>query len=195
MAHGTPIADRPLDRQDAILDAAFRSFAAYGFRRTTMDDIARTAGISRSALYLHFRNKEDIFRSMAERYFAETEAEVRAILAADAGPSAAVLTAALAAKDGKFMDVVLGTPHGSELLDAGITITGDLSLAWETRITAHLADWFARRGAAGDLGTPRELASSLMVALKGLKQSHRSLDEHRAAQTRLARIFVRASGI
>ena len=57
------------DRQDAILDAAFHAFATYGYRRTAMDDIARGAGMSRTALYLHYRNKEDIFRSLALRYF------------------------------------------------------------------------------------------------------------------------------
>ena len=56
-------------RPDAILDAAFGAFAAYGYRRTTMEDIAHAAGLSRTALYLHFRSKEDLFRSLTLRHF------------------------------------------------------------------------------------------------------------------------------
>ena len=36
-------------------------FLAYGFARTTMDDIARAADMSRPALYLLFKNKTDIY--------------------------------------------------------------------------------------------------------------------------------------
>jgi AcrR family transcriptional regulator len=157
-----------------------------------MDDIARCAGISRSALYLHFRNKEDILRSMASAYFAETEAAVAQVLSDLSAPAADVLAAAIAAKDGKFMDVVIGTAHGHELLDAGIAITGDLALAWETRVAALMADWFRKRGGSPDLGSPEDVAQTLMAALKGLKTTSRNLDGHRAAQARLAAIFVRA---
>ena len=40
-------------------------FLAYGFARTTMDDIARAADMSRPALYLLFRNKGQIYRAIA----------------------------------------------------------------------------------------------------------------------------------
>ena len=100
------------DREDAILDAAFHAFAGYGYRRVTMEDIAAGAGLSRTALYQHFRNKEDIFRSLSERYFGLCLAEMERALLAD-GAAEDVLRAAFIAKDGKFMDVVLGTPHGA----------------------------------------------------------------------------------
>ncbi|TIN71546.1 MAG: helix-turn-helix transcriptional regulator, partial [Mesorhizobium sp.] len=48
-----------------ILDGAMKVFLAYGFSRTTMDDIARAADMSRPALYLLFKNKTDIFRAIA----------------------------------------------------------------------------------------------------------------------------------
>ena len=49
-------------KRDAVYDAASAVFAQYGFRRTTMNDIAKSAGISRPALYLMFENKEDLFQ-------------------------------------------------------------------------------------------------------------------------------------
>jgi AcrR family transcriptional regulator len=65
-------------RRQAILKAAFDAFCSYGFRRTSMEDIARGANMSRAALYLHYRNKEDIFRSLAQFYYDDAVAQVRA---------------------------------------------------------------------------------------------------------------------
>jgi len=182
----------PKDRQDAILNAAFHAFATYGFRRTTMDDIACAAGLSRTALYLHFRNKEDLFRHMTRTFFAEVNDALERILSApDADPSV-TLAAAFRAKDGKFMEVVLGTPHGPELMDAGFSIAGDIATEGEARVQAQLAAWIARRPTPPDLGTPDQIAETLMAALKGIKATSKTLSDYRAAQGRLAAVFGRA---
>src|ERR1700721_3126433 len=46
----------------ALLDAAVGVFARFGFRKTSMDDVARAAGVSRQGLYLSFASKEELFR-------------------------------------------------------------------------------------------------------------------------------------
>ena len=187
----TPTQPLP-DRQDAILDAAFRAFATYGYRRTAMDDIARGAGMSRTALYLHYRNKEDIFRSLAVRYFEEALRDMRAALERRGQSVEEALLAAFVAKDGKFMEAVLTTPHGEELMDAGFSVTGDLAAAGEAQMVAAFAAWLARRGVPEGVGTPAEVAQAIMAAVKGLKTSVRSLEDYRAGQARLARLFARA---
>lgn len=180
------------DRQDAILDAAFHAFATYGFRRTTMDDIAQGAGLSRTALYLHFRNKEDLFRHLAQRYFDEVARDFARILDHPSNDPAATLSAAFRAKDGKFMDVVLGTPHGAELMDAGFSIAADIAEVGEAALQARLAAWIGRHRTPPDLGAPDDIARTLMAALKGIKSGATGLDDYRAAQNRLAAIFGRA---
>src|SRR3954469_11999068 len=50
-------------RQERVLAAALEVFGRYGFRKTSMDEIARAADISRQGLYLHFANKEALFRA------------------------------------------------------------------------------------------------------------------------------------
>lgn len=178
----------PQDRQDAILDAAFHAFAGYGYRRVSMEDIARGAGLSRTALYLHFRNKEDIFRSLSERYFAQCHADMTTALAAP-GAAKDVLRRAFVAKDGKFMDVVLGTPHGRELLDAGFAVAGDIAAQAEEALAALLAGWLAGRGLSED--DPAQVAATVMAALKGLKTSARNIDDYRTGQSVLARMVAR----
>ncbi|MGL6210530.1 MAG: TetR/AcrR family transcriptional regulator, partial [Paracoccaceae bacterium] len=170
------------DRQDTILDAAFHAFATYGFRRTTMDDVATAASLSRTALYVHFRNKEDLFRQLTRRYFADVTTAVAVILVNPDADPVRVLNAVFVAKDGKFMDVVLGTPHGPELMDAGFSIAGDVAAEGEAAIEGHLASWIARLRREPDLGTPVEIAQTLMAALKGIKSSSSNLTDYRAAQ-------------
>jgi AcrR family transcriptional regulator len=46
--------------QDQILQAAKQLFQLYGFRRVTIDDIARAIGKARSSLYYYYKTKEDI---------------------------------------------------------------------------------------------------------------------------------------
>ncbi|MGD7653845.1 MAG: TetR/AcrR family transcriptional regulator [Verrucomicrobiales bacterium] len=59
--------------EDRILDPAMELFIRHGFRRTTMGDIAKKADMSRPALYLVYRNKEEIFRAVVLRYSMELE--------------------------------------------------------------------------------------------------------------------------
>jgi len=50
-------------RSAAVLEAALGRFAQFGYRKTSMDDVARAAGISRPGLYFLFNSKEELFRA------------------------------------------------------------------------------------------------------------------------------------
>src|SRR5690554_6987146 len=54
-------------RYDAILDAAELVFSEKGYDRTSMDDIARTASLSRALLYVYFKDKAAIQRGIMLR--------------------------------------------------------------------------------------------------------------------------------
>ena len=56
------------EAREAILDATDRLFERYGFRKTTIEDIAQEAGVSRGTVYLYFKNKEEIALSWLGRY-------------------------------------------------------------------------------------------------------------------------------
>src|ERR1700710_1633291 len=55
------------ERERRILDAAARLIVHYGYDKTTVDEIAREAGISKGAIYLHFKSKEDLFEALLLR--------------------------------------------------------------------------------------------------------------------------------
>jgi TetR/AcrR family transcriptional regulator len=56
-----------MSKRDDIVTAAVDVFSRYGFRQTSMELLARAAGVSRPALYLHFANKQDVFAAVAAR--------------------------------------------------------------------------------------------------------------------------------
>src|SRR5271167_3927570 len=65
--------------QDRILDAAMRVFRRHGFRRSSIEQAAEEAGLTRQALYHHFSSKEALFRAVITRlYESALAAEVAA---------------------------------------------------------------------------------------------------------------------
>ena len=56
-----------LATRHSLLDAAELLFQAQGVSRTSLNDIARSAGTSRGAIYWHFKDKADLFNAMMER--------------------------------------------------------------------------------------------------------------------------------
>ena len=60
--------DAEVTRQH-IIDAAREVFFARGVSRTPMETIAEKAGVTRGAIYWHFRNKTDLFQAMREQVF------------------------------------------------------------------------------------------------------------------------------
>ena len=59
------------EREERILDSAANLFIYYGYDKTTVSDIAREAGISKAAIYLHFKSKDELLETLIIR---ETEA-------------------------------------------------------------------------------------------------------------------------
>lgn len=56
------------DKRDRITEKAVGVFLRYGYERTTMNDIAEAVAISRPALYLVFKNKEEVFAAVVEHF-------------------------------------------------------------------------------------------------------------------------------
>ncbi len=67
------------DIRSIILDAAEKLIERYGYKKTTMEDIAREAGTGKGTLYLHFRNKEELAFSILDRETAKVHAKLEAI--------------------------------------------------------------------------------------------------------------------
>ncbi|MBS1713746.1 MAG: TetR/AcrR family transcriptional regulator [Armatimonadetes bacterium] len=69
--------------KDLILDATDRLMARFGFRKMTMDDVAKEAGISKRTIYVHFQSKEDVGLSSIGRVVERVHDELRQIASED----------------------------------------------------------------------------------------------------------------
>ena len=67
------------DTRDSILDAMDALMARYGYRKTTMDDLAREAGISKRTIYLYFPSKEEVALSSIGRVVETAQARMKQI--------------------------------------------------------------------------------------------------------------------
>jgi len=59
--------------RERIQEIALELFAEQGYEKTSLREIAERLGVTKAALYYHFRSKEDIVRSFVEDYRAELE--------------------------------------------------------------------------------------------------------------------------
>jgi AcrR family transcriptional regulator len=73
-------------KEPKVLEAAKAVFLRYGYRRTTMGDIAAAAGISRPALYLMFCNKERVFEATLKKLSATLLEDIRTGIAETGTP-------------------------------------------------------------------------------------------------------------
>lgn len=65
--------DEAEQTRNAILDAAEKVFYAHGVARTTLEQIATTANVTRGAVYWHFKDKSELCQAMFERVFLPQE--------------------------------------------------------------------------------------------------------------------------
>src|ERR1700730_15270766 len=54
-------------RHAHVLETALTVFVRHGFRKASMEDIAKAAGISRQGIYFHFKNKDEIFSASIQK--------------------------------------------------------------------------------------------------------------------------------
>jgi AcrR family transcriptional regulator len=181
-------------KRDRILKAALDCFGQYGFKRTSMDDIAQKADISRAALYGLFQNKEDIFRTLSEQLHGMAVARAEAVLKSDA-PFSDRLVAAFEAKDLELVELIDSSPHGAELVDVNSAIGAEIRQAAEKRFTQLLIEAICQAERKGEIEFTRvtfnatQFAEVLIVSTYGLKKSFTSGAEYRQRLEHLISAF------
>lgn len=140
----------PDEKQTRILNAALGVFARYGYRRSSMEDIAKAAGMSRAALYQHFRNKDDILSHGVTAYFDQAAAHLRDALNPDLSVDAAI-RGGCGALTGGMTEFLLDSAHGEELLTEHSGPTADLVDKGMADLTAIWADWLRDADSAGTI--------------------------------------------
>ncbi|XSC45256.1 TetR/AcrR family transcriptional regulator [Bradyrhizobium sp. RDT10] len=163
-----------------ILDAAMLVFRRHGFRRSSIEQAAEAAGLTRQALYHHFKSKEALFRAVIERLHEEAlAAEIAAAAAAEraGGSLADILVASVSAKLGQLAASLDGSPHVEELFSEHLLQARDLYQKYAAAYAEHVAATITRVCRKQDLVlnagmTPRELARCVEMAVNGTKSAY-----------------------
>ena len=162
-----------------ILDAAENEFQQHGVSRTSLNDIAQAAGVTRGAIYWHFDDKADLFNAMMERVTLPIEAAVkRSDDAQAADPIAQVREAFTEAlrktmNDPQVRRVFEIATHKVEYVDE-LRAVRDRHLAVRNGCLEHVTRGLllaARRGQIGRQVPARAAALGLHALIDGLIQN------------------------
>ncbi|MFT3737624.1 MAG: TetR/AcrR family transcriptional regulator [Breznakibacter sp.] len=55
------------ENREQLLDAAQKTFAQFGYKKTTLDDIAKLFGKGKTSIYYYFQGKDEVYRAVLER--------------------------------------------------------------------------------------------------------------------------------
>ena len=145
---------------EALLDAAREEFARAGVAGARVEDIARRAGISKGAFYLHFATKDDAFREIVQRFLGALEDHVRRRndveqqVGREAHGGAEAIAALFESEcemDVELLEMLWRHRQIVAAVDAGPRRYRDLFADFRRRVRAFVANRIAERQRAGAL--------------------------------------------
>jgi AcrR family transcriptional regulator len=166
--------------RDRILGAAMQVFRRHGFQRSSIEQTAEAAGLTRQALYHHFESKQALFRAVIEHvHEGARAAELAATAAAEkAGKGLAdILIAGLTARMKEFIASFDGSPHVEEIFSEHLLQARDLYQKYAAGYAAQLTATIERVCRKQKLSLVRgisssELARCVEMAMNGAKSAN-----------------------
>jgi TetR/AcrR family fatty acid metabolism transcriptional regulator len=118
---------RTSDKTAEILDAALGRFLRYGLKKTTMQEVARDAGVAVGTLYLYFEDKDALVVGCADRFAERHSASVRALLG-EKRPADQRLRRYVTERQREWLEVGVKAPHAAELAEAVLRLKPERTL-------------------------------------------------------------------
>jgi AcrR family transcriptional regulator len=173
--------------RDQIIDAATNAFIRHGYRRVTMGDLAKEAGISRPTLYSVFASKEDVFTAVAEQMMQGTLAEIRERVA-ELDPLAEKLDAVFEIWVVRSYELIHQLPDAKELIECTQAFSQEVIEAAYAELEAVLLSIIEPNAAPGV--RPQQLAHTLAASVRGIKEAARDVDDLRELLSGLVAMTV-----
>lgn len=169
--------------RDRILDAAMTVFRRHGFRRSSIEETAEAAGLTRQALYHHFKSKEALFRAVIERVHdgaLADGADAAARAETANGTLADIIVAQVAARLRAFVASFDGSPHVEELFSEHLNHARDLYQHYAALHDAQVATTIERTVKRQKLAlapgmSAAKLARYVELAVTGTKSAYPSM--------------------
>lgn len=151
-----------------------KTFAQYGYRKTSMANLGDAFGISRQALYKRFRSKELVFDWLVSEINAYALSGITEALADTSKPMTERLVQGFDCWTGRYIDILRSSPHSAELMDSGIASARSLAEDGPTvaeKIRMLIARELVIEGITADLAEGERYAFVMYMASKGLTLS------------------------
>ncbi|MDC0220956.1 TetR/AcrR family transcriptional regulator [Gammaproteobacteria bacterium] len=182
-------------KKNIVFEAAHEVFAQYGYKRTTMNDIAQAADISRPALYLIFDNKENLFYELVANRLDISIEKAKSALSVEATLNTRFIDALLAFEKA-FYEPVSSSPHGAELMDTSQSLAADVLTKGFSKLVTAFSNTLKEAEKCGEANfqdtplTPKSFVELLITALGGIKKKAKTTTEFRKQTTQVAEIFL-----
>lgn len=172
-----------MSSRNRILEAAMTVFRRHGFRRSSIEETAEAAGLTRQALYHHFKSKEALFRAVIERVHDRALADGAAAAAraeAEGKGLADIVVAQVTARLKAFIACFDGSPHVEELFSEHLLQARNLYQHYAALHDAQVAETIARAVKREKISlapgmTAAKLARYVELAVNGAKSAHPSM--------------------
>jgi AcrR family transcriptional regulator len=145
------------ERAERILDAAVELLLRYGYAKTTIEDVARAAGVAKGTVYLRWRTREQLFHAVLRRERTALLDDVRDAVAAVEGPVGTRLLIA------EMVRAYQRRPLLAAVLMRDTAVLGALAEAAEGAPAGGIVEHLAQLRADGLIDTDRSLAEQVTV--------------------------------
>lgn len=156
------------DRRDVVLTAALETFVRYGYRKTSMQEIAVAARISRPGLYFLFTSKQELFAAAVGRALDQDLRTTACSLSDEARPLQERLLDAFDTWTGRYLGAVGG--ELSAVAEAHRDVLGTAVVDAPRRFHALVIDAVVSARGPRDRATSEAIARTLISTAIGLKQ-------------------------
>lgn len=154
-----------------LLAKALDVFILYGFRKTSMDDVARAVGVSRQALYNRFKNKRALFKAVVDDAMHQSFSAARSSIKDSSIPIRKRLLKAFDCAAGQYVDALRSSPHSHEVIAMVNTEGGDEVERQQRHFNTQSAQILVNEGVFADKRKAEDAMFTLFTASRGLLYS------------------------
>jgi AcrR family transcriptional regulator len=192
---GAGVTESGSAKPSAIVLAGLKLFTQYGYRKTSIDDIAQAAQVAKRTVYLHFENKAAVFLAILE-YLGDQVRQRCTAAERTAGTAVDRLTGLLDAYFGLGFALFSKSEHMPELEETFSKLAqsriGDLNTEYQER----LARFLRSLQKAGEIGGPpqglsvEQIVQILIRAAEGVKHDPKLQGDRKTLERRLRELAV-----
>lgn len=165
------------DRRGLVLAAALETFLRYGYRKTSMADIARAAAISRPGLYFLFTSKQELFAAAVTRALEQDLRTAGRVLSDETRPLQERLLEAFDQWSGRYLGAVGG--ELSAITEAHRDMMSADALDAPRRFQVLVIDAISNTRSPGQRMIAADIGRTLISTAIGLKHQTTSRETFR----------------